>query len=151
MSPRISKATLGVAVAIIIAAGLLTVARATAASHIARDNGYRSGRSDGYLEGLQVGEAQGRQEGRALQAGSSLPAESRQPVQAAFNAGYAAGANDAFAGYDGGWVRLAPYVVVLEAGSGQIVYRISSRTLVQPHINYYLCPDGHDLCQQSQP
>ena len=105
-------------------------------------------RGDAYFAGLRVGEAQGRQEGRALQEGASLPRGSRQPVTDAFNAGYAEGTNDAFAGYDGGWALSAPYVITLEEGSGQIVYRISSRTPIAANVNYYLCADGHDICQE---
>jgi hypothetical protein len=104
--------------------------------------------SDAYFAGLRAGEAQGRQEGRAAQEGVALPGNSRQPVRDAFNAGYVAGANDAFAGYDGGWTTSVPYVVTLDGGSGQIVYRIDSRTPVEAHVNYYLCADGHDICQE---
>ena len=78
-------------------------------------------RSGDYSAGERAGEAQGRQEGRSLQ----------QPTDArgAFQAGYVAGANDAFTGYDGGWQLGVPYVITLERGEGQIVYRISSRSL----------------------
>ncbi len=107
-----------------------------------------TGRSDAYFDGLRVGEAQGRQEGRALQEGASLPRDSRHPVTDAFNAGYAAGTNDAFAGYDGGWALSVPYVITVEEGSGHIVYRISSRTPIATNVNYYLCADGHDICQE---
>jgi hypothetical protein len=104
--------------------------------------------SDAYFAGLLAGEAQGRQEGRALQEGTALPNNSRHAVSDAFNAGYAAGANDAFAGYDGGWTMSVPYVVTLNEGAGKIVYRIDSRTPVKPGVNYYLCANGHDICQE---
>lgn len=104
--------------------------------------------SDAYFAGLRAGEAQGREDGRAMQEGVALPAHARTPVDDAFRAGYAAGANDAFAGYDGGWTMSVPYVVTLVEGSGQIVYRIDSRTPVEAHVNYYLCADGHDICQE---
>ena len=39
----------------------------------------------------------------------------------------------------------------VEQGSAPIAYRIGSRTALQPGIDYYLCPDGHGLCQQSRP
>ena len=41
-----------------------------------------------------------------------------------------------------------PWIITLEGGSGQIVYRIHDRTQVEPGVEYYLCPDGHALCQQ---
>jgi hypothetical protein len=107
-------------------------------------------RSDEYFDGLQVGEAQGRREGRALQEGIALPADTRRPVHDAFDAGYAAGANDVFAGYDGGWAIGAPYVVTMAEASGHIVYRIKTREPMKPHVNYYLCPDGHSLCQEAR-
>jgi hypothetical protein len=103
--------------------------------------------SKAYLEGLMAGEAQGRQEGRALELGRTLPADARQMVEAAFKEGYAAGAVDVFGGYDGGWALGAPYVVTLAPGRGAITYRIGSRVPMQPGIAYFLCPDGHSLCQ----
>jgi hypothetical protein len=61
----------------------------------------------------------GIEEGRALQ----------QPAQArdAFKAGYAAGANDVFGGYDGGWDYDRPYVITLEQGSDGVTYKIATR------------------------
>jgi hypothetical protein len=100
-----------------------------------------------YLDGLIAGEAQGREEGRALQLGQSLPAGDRDAAETAFKAGYAAGANDAFSGYDGGWMLGVPYVIVLAPGTGPITYRIGSRTPLEPGVAYFLCPDGHGLCQ----
>ena len=91
---------------------------------------------------------EGRRIGRVLQEGASVPAGSRAAVRSAFNSGYAAGANDAFAGYDGGWAMGVPYIVVLEPGDGQIVYRIKSREQLDPKLAYYLCASGHELCHQ---
>ena len=76
-----------------------------------------------------------------LQEGASVPKTLRKAVRASFNDGYAAGGNDAFQGYDGGWTMGQPYVIVLEPGSGQIVYRIRSRTPLEAGVDYYLC--GH--------
>jgi hypothetical protein len=61
----------------------------------------------------------GIEEGRALQ----------QPAQArdAFKAGYAAGANDVFGGYDGGWDYDRPYVITLTKGSDGVTYKIATR------------------------
>ena len=87
-------------------------------------------------------------EGRALQEATAVPPASRPSVQDAFDAGYAAGANDAFGGYDGGWAVSTPYLVTLEPGPRQITYRIASRTPIAPEIDYYLCPNGRDICQQ---
>ncbi len=148
MSVRSGKiARLVISAALIGGAGLV-LGRVTVDTHAAYERGYRSGLYDGYFDGLPVGEAQGRREGRALQEGSSLPATDRQEAKDAFNAGYAAGANDAFAGYDGGWALSAPYVVTLEAGHGDITYRIASRTPLEVGVAYFLCPTGHGLCQQ---
>ena len=68
------------------------------------------------------GEAAGLAEGRALQ----VPPQGGR--RAAFRAGYAAGANDVFGGYDGGWDLGQPYIVRLARGHGPVTYRIDSRT-----------------------
>ena len=138
---------LGSVLAVLLAGVLFFVGRLSAAT-TADDSGYQAGHSAGYLQGLSAGQAQGLQEGRALQEGVALPADSRQPVQDAFTAGYTAGANDVFAQYDGGWYLSTPYVVTVDQGSGAIAYRIATRTALQPGINYFLCPDGQGLCEQ---
>jgi hypothetical protein len=65
------------------------------------------------------GRAAGVREGRALQ----------QPVAArqAFRAGYVAGANDVFGGFDGGWSLGVPYRITLERGENGVTYRIKAR------------------------
>ena len=143
-------ARLVVAAALVAGAGIL-VGRATVDTHVAHERGYQSGLYDGYFDGLPVGEAQGRREGRALQEGSSLPAADRQAAADAFNAGYAAGANDVFAGYDGGWALSTPYVVTVRRGQGGISYRIAARALYEDGVAYFPCPAGHGLCQRPQP
>jgi len=143
MASRLLSASI---VAAAFAAGGLAAGGAALAVHADQPTGGLS-----YFDGLRAGEAQGREEGRMLQLGQSLPAASRQPVSDAFKAGYVAGTNDAFAGYDGGWAPATLYVVTLERGDGPIVYRISSRVPLQPGVDYYLCPNGHDLCQQPRP
>ena len=45
--------------------------------------------------------------------------------------GYAAGANDVFGGFDGGWSLSEPYVITLARGSGAVTYRIDSRRLAR--------------------
>ena len=99
-----------------------------------------------YFDGLRVGQAQGREVGRTLQVGASLPAKDKHVARDAFRAGYAAGANDVFAGYDGGWTFEAPWIVTLEPGGSKIDYRIRDRTPLERGIAYFLCPGGHTLC-----
>ena len=66
--------------------------------------------------------AAGVREGRALQVAPS--------ARDAFQAGYAAGANDVFGGYDGGWDYDRPYVITLHKGTNGITYVIASRKQV---------------------
>jgi hypothetical protein len=112
---------------------------------IGRVTGPRRSSSD-YLDGLRAGRAEGVAEGRAYQEALPLPAGSRRVARAAFEAGYAAGANDIFDGYDGGWDLARPYVVTLERGHGAITYRIASRTLMSPGRVYRLCAHAHAVC-----
>ncbi|HEY7488736.1 MAG TPA: hypothetical protein VH912_30125 [Streptosporangiaceae bacterium] len=140
-----------------VGAGLFFLGRLTAHGY---DDGVRDGRAaglrdgrsaglrDGTAAGLREGRAQGRAEGRALQVAQAAPATSRDAVAAAFRKGYAAGANDVFAGYDGGWGLAAPYVIALSRGSGPVTYRIDSRTPMHAGVNYYLCPGSRTLCQE---
>ena len=93
--------------------------------------GYDKGHLDGYFDGLRAGEAQGREEGRADQAGVGLPADARQRLRSAFEDGYTAGANDVFAGYDGGWTYGRRYVITVAPGAGSIVYRIAGRDVAR--------------------
>ena len=99
-----------------------------------------------YFDGLRVGQAQGRELGRAEQAGASLPKQDRRVAHDAFRLGYAAGANDVFAGYDGGWTLGVPWIVVLEPGGARIDYRIRDRTPLAPGVAYFLCADRKSLC-----
>jgi hypothetical protein len=96
-----------------LAAGGFAIGRVSADTDAGHDAGVREGR------------AAGLREGRALQATGS----SSTGVRAAFDAGYAAGANDVFAGFDGGWSLVQPYVITLARGSGAVTYRIDSRRL----------------------
>jgi hypothetical protein len=129
--------------AVLVAAAAFGLGRATAPDPTDRAHGTAA-----YLDGLRTGRAEGRREGRALQEGSALPADDRAPVRDAFTAGYTAGADDVFAGYDGGWTLGVPWVVTLERGTGPIAYRIARRTPVEPGVGYRLCPDGSTLCRQ---
>ena len=100
-----------------LAAGGFALGRGTADTHAGHDAGVA--RREGRAAGLQ--------EGRALQATGSSP----RTIRAAFDAGYAAGANDVFGGFDGGWSLSEPYVVTLARGSGAVTYRIDSRRLAR--------------------
>ena len=74
----------------------------------------------GQAAGLRAGRAVGIREGRALQ----QPASARR----AFQAGYTAGANDVFGGFDGGWSLGTPYTITLGKGPGGTAYRIDTRS-----------------------
>ena len=148
MRGRMPRRAVWVLVAICAAAGLVALGRASAGTGTARSDGYREGRIVGYADGLHDGRAAGLQEGRALQVPLTLPPGVHDASKAAFNAGYVAGANDVFGGYDGGWVLDSPYVIVLTPASNGIAYRIRSRTPMNPGINYRLCPRSTVLCQE---
>jgi hypothetical protein len=100
---RLSQTAVLAAIVIGLGTGLFLIGRATAG-----DEG-----------DFDAGRAQGVQEGRALQV---APADRR-----AFEAGYSAGANDVFGGYDGGWDFGRPYTITLGHGGDGITYRIASR------------------------
>ena len=136
--------------AVVVAGVLVGVAMFFLGRLTAPDTAHRSSTSEigDYFDGLRVGEAQGRQDGRALQEGSELPRGARDVARRAFNAGYIAGTNDVFAGYDGGWTLHMPWIITLEGGTGQVVYRIRDRTALEPGVAYSLCPDGHSLCHE---
>lgn len=155
MSHRIRTPALWAVVLAVVAVIAVLVGRATVDTRTAYTNGVADGRSagysTGYYDGLQHGKAAGLQEGRTLQEGDLAAPPTRKSVETAFTDGYVAGANDAFAGYDGGWGLSDPYVITVERGSDQVVYRINSRTPVQPGVSYYLCPDGRTLCQEPRP
>jgi hypothetical protein len=74
---------------------------------------------DGRAGSAEQARAAGVREGRALQ----VPPTARD----AFQTGYAAGANDVFGGYDGGWDYDRPYVITLRKGENGITYVIRSR------------------------
>ena len=58
-----------------------------------------------------------------LSVGSSKPRNRGRGL----HAGYLAGREAAFAGYDGGWAYGVPYVITLQRGGSGITYRIVSR------------------------
>jgi hypothetical protein len=124
---------------IAVAGGAFAVGRESAdrdgARAEGRQAGLREGRAVGLLQGralgravgLRDGAAAGVREGRILEAGRSAPRGSRNAARRAFAAGYTAGANDVFGGFDGGWSLSTPYVITLRRGSGAITYRIDTR------------------------
>jgi len=140
---RSPKLVAAVVAAVLVAGALFLLGRLTAPSAAPKS----TPPVGDYFDGLRAGEAQGRQLGRALQEGVELPRGQRDVARHAFNAGYVAGSNDVFAGYDGGWAMHVPWIISLDGGSGQVVYRIHGREQLQPGIDYYLCPDGHTVCQ----
>ena len=148
MRGRTPRLVVLVLVVVAAAAGLFAFGWASAGTGTARSKGYQQGRTAGYADGVRDGRAAGLREGRALQMPLALPSGLRDAAKAAFDAGYAAGANDVFGGYDGGWDTDSPYVVVLTAGGNGIAYRIRSRTLVKPGVDYHLCPHSTALCQE---
>jgi hypothetical protein len=120
---------LAVLLGTLVALGLVGLGRATAADPAtAKASGYHDGALAGYADGFRDGHAEGLQEGRALAVTAALPPGTRDRAKAAFDAGYRAGANSAFAGYDGGWSLGEPYVIVLAEGGNGVTYRIASRT-----------------------
>jgi hypothetical protein len=133
-------ATVLVAAAVVLGAGLVALGRYTAGTDAARDRGYAAGRADGEADGIRVG--------RGIQLTQSLPPDAQGAARDAFAAGYTAGENDVFNGYDGGWDMSAPYVVVLVPAGGGVTYRIGTRTELHGGVNYYLCPDSRTLCQE---
>lgn len=152
MRSPIPRKVIQAALVLIIAGGLVLAGRLTVdpghGGAQAYAAGYGDGHYAGYFTGLRDGIAQGRQEGRVLQEVGALRSSVRRPVQEAFDDGYAAGANDVFAGYDGGWILKEPYVVTLAQGKAPIVYRVSSRTPVEADMDYFRCDTGTGLCQE---
>jgi hypothetical protein len=143
MATRRTKLLLAIAAGVVAAAGLFLIGRVTASNNASPASRQTVG---DYFDGLRIGEAQGRQLGRALQEADALPAADRRPVRDAFDAGYAAGQNDVFAGYDGGWTLHVPWVITIERGGAKVDYRIEGRTQLSPGVDYYLCRGGHALC-----
>jgi hypothetical protein len=122
----------------VLAAGSFVLGRATADD--------REPSADEYAAGLRAGRAAGIQEGRALERTRSLPPGRRAAARQAFDAGYAAGAQDVFGGFDGGWVFDAPYLVTIARAAGPVTYRIDSRLPLRLGVSYYRC--GRGVCSE---
>ena len=69
---------------------------------------------------------------------------SSRPEPGSYRAGYQAGREDAFAGFDGGWALGVPYAVTLERAGGGITYKFARRWALQPGVTYRVC--GHEVC-----
>lgn len=112
---------------LVLLAAMLVAGTGFLLGRLSSGHGPTRGFEQGYRAGLDVGQSEGIEQGRALQLGLSMPASSRSAAQRAFEAGYAAGANDIFGTYDGGWAFGRPYLVVLEPGEHGVTYRIARR------------------------
>ena len=148
MNGRVLRTAIVAVLGLGVAVGLFALGRATAGTGAARDDGYRTGYGAGHADGVSQGHADGLREGRELQVPLNLPGDAQAAAKAAYDAGYVAGANDLFAGYDGGWGLNEPYVIELVPGANGITYRIRARTAVQPDTNYHLCPPATSLCHE---
>ena len=76
--------------------------------------------------------------GRATAGHRPAPATAR-PQPGSYNDGYHAGWEDAFSGYDGGWVLGDPYVVTLRRGGPGLTYRFARRWPLLPGREYRSC------------
>ena len=66
------------------------------------------------------------------------------PRPGTFDAGYRAGREDAFSGFDGGWALGQPYIVTLRRGPPGVTYRFARRWFMAPGIAYRVC--GRSVC-----
>jgi hypothetical protein len=126
-------------VAVAIAAGAFALGRASVDTDAAREEGRAAGRAEGRAagraEGLAAGRAVGPAEGRAagIREGRAVGIREGRALQVAagsrraFQAGYTAGANDVFGGFDGGWSLGTPYLITLGRGARGVTYRIDAR------------------------
>jgi hypothetical protein len=72
------------------------------------------------------------------------------PRPGSYDEGYIAGREDAFSGYDGGWVLGQPYIVTLRHGGRGITYRFARRWPVLPGRTYRTC-DQDIICDRPGP
>jgi hypothetical protein len=70
----------------------------------------------------------------------------RAAPSSAFNAGYFAGREAAFGGFDGGWAYGTAYAIVLERGGHGITYRVAHRAPLAPGVSYRVC--GQSVCAE---
>jgi uncharacterized protein HemX len=102
------------------------------------------GYNDIYQQGFAAGKDQGTQQGQAQGAAqgeqAGLEQGKQQGQQEGVEQGTSAGATQALGGFTT-WEPGAAYVIKVKAGSGSVPYEISSRTQMQPDIDYALCQD----------
>ena len=77
--------------------------------------------------------------GRATAGHRPPPAIARPRQPGSYDDGYHAGWEDAFSGYDGGWVLGDPYVVTLRRGRPGLTYRFARRWPLLPGREYRSC------------
>ncbi|WP_028066127.1 hypothetical protein [Solirubrobacter soli] len=70
-----------------------------------------------------------------------------RPTPGTYDAGYLAGREDAFSGYDGGWVLGDAYIVTLQRGGPGITYRFARRWPLLPGHEYRTC-DQDIICSR---
>jgi hypothetical protein len=63
-----------------------------------------------------------------------------------YTAGYLAGREDAFSGYDGGWGYGEPYIVVLRRAGPRITYEFAERWPMLGGVEYRAC--GRRVCSR---
>jgi hypothetical protein len=79
--------------------------------------------------------------------GRAVRPSSAHARAAGYHAGYLAGREDAFSGYDGGWAYGQVYAVVLRpSGRPGITYRFAQRWPLEPGREYRACKQG--LCSR---
>lgn len=83
--------------------------------------------------------------GRATAHGRQAPPAPPRP--GSFDDGYRAGREDAFSGYDGGWILGDPYIVTLRRGGPGITYRFARRWPLEPGREYRTC-DQDIICSR---
>jgi hypothetical protein len=80
----------------------------------------------------------------AFLVGRSTVGTHRILTRGSYDAGYLAGRDAAFGGFDGGWAYGAPYIVVLQRGGPGITYRVAHRIPMQSGVAYRRC--GSQVC-----
>jgi len=81
----------------------------------------------------------------AFLAGRSSAPERKEP-RGGYAAGYRAGREDAFSGFDGGWAYGTPYIVTLRRGPPGITYRFARRRPMLRGRAYRV--GGHGVCSR---
>ena len=85
--------------------------------------------------------------GVAIAAGAFLAGRASVGTPAPRPGPYDAGYEDAFSGFDGGWVLGDPYIVVLRRGAPGHTYRFARRWPLEPGREYRSC-DRDLICSR---